>query len=77
MPLVNRLRPSLVNTPTEPFHGAGNSLYGPRGPQRAAPDYGARKPLSDPPQSLAEHIEDAVARVPGLTAEQRGRSRRP
>jgi hypothetical protein len=38
----SRLRyegPSLVNMPTPPFPGAGASLYGPRGPQRAALDY--------------------------------------
>jgi hypothetical protein len=47
-------------------------LYGDRGPQRAAPDYGARKPLSSPPESLADHIDDAIARVPDLSAKQRG-----
>jgi hypothetical protein len=60
-----------LNTPTPPFHGAANSLYGPRGPQRATPDYGARKPLSSPPESLADHIDDAIAKVPGLSAKQR------
>jgi hypothetical protein len=44
--------PSLMNQPTPPFQGAGHSLYGDRGPQRAAPDYGARKPLSTPPNRL-------------------------
>jgi hypothetical protein len=63
--------PSLLNIPTEAFRGAGASLYGPRGPQRAAPDYGARKPLSTPPESLADHIDDALARVPDLSAKQR------
>ena len=63
--------PSLMNQPTPPFRGAGHSLYGDRGPQRAAPDYGARKPLSTPPQSLADHIDDAIARVPDLSAKQR------
>jgi hypothetical protein len=64
-------RPSLLNQPTPPFNGAAHSLYGDRGPQRAAPDYAARKPLSSPPQSLADHIADAVARVPDLSAKQR------
>jgi hypothetical protein len=64
------MRVSLLNTPTEPFRGAGASLYGPRGPQRAAPDYGDRR-KGDPPQSLADHIDDAIARVPGLSAKQR------
>jgi len=40
--------------------------------QRAAPDYGARKPLSSPPESLADHVDDAIAKVPGLSAKQRG-----
>jgi hypothetical protein len=57
-----------MNQPTPPFRGAGHSLYGDRGPQRAAPDYGARKPLSTP---LADHIDDAIAKVPGLSTKQR------
>jgi hypothetical protein len=64
-------RPSLLNQPTPPFNGAAHSLYGDRGPQRAAPDYGARKPLSTPPESLADHIDDAIAKVPDLSAKQR------
>ena len=62
---------SLLNQPTPPYNGAGASLYGPRGPQRASPDYAARKPLSSPPESLADHIDDAIARVPDLSAKQR------
>jgi hypothetical protein len=38
---------------------------------RAAPDYAGRKPLSSPPESLSEHIDDAIARVPDLSAKQR------
>ena len=66
------MRQSLLNTPTPPFNGPGASLYGDRGPQRAMPDYGARKPLSTPPESLQDHIDDAIARVPDLSAKQRG-----
>ena len=62
---------SLMNTPTEPFHGPAHSLYGPRGPQRAAPDYGARKPLTTPPESLEHYIADSIARVAGLSGPQR------
>jgi len=63
--------PSLLNEKTVPFPGAANAMYGSRGPQRASPDYGARKPLSTPPESLADHIDDAIAKVPGLSAKQR------
>jgi hypothetical protein len=63
--------PSLLNIPVEPFRGAGASLYGPRGPQRAAPDYGARKPLSSQPESLEHYIADSIARVAGLSGPQR------
>jgi hypothetical protein len=58
---------SLLNTPTPPFNGPGASLYGPRGPQRP----GDRKPLSGPPESLADHIDGAIAKVPDLSAKQR------
>jgi hypothetical protein len=63
--------PSLLNIPTEAFRGAGASLYGPRGPQRAAPDYAARKPLSTEPESIEHHVQDAIARVQGLSPRQR------
>jgi hypothetical protein len=59
-----------MNQPTPPFDGAANAIYGPRGPQRAAPDFGDRRP-GDPPQSLSDHIEDALAKVKGLSAQQR------
>jgi hypothetical protein len=65
------MRQSLLNTPTPPFQGPAHAIYGDRGPQRAGPDYGARKPLSTPPESLADHIDDAIAKVPGLSAKQR------
>jgi len=64
-------QPSLLNIPVEPFRSAATSLYGSRGPQRAAPDYAARKPLSTPPESLEHYIQDSIARVAGLTGSQR------
>jgi hypothetical protein len=57
--------PSLLNTPTEPFRGAGASLYGPRGPQRAH-NTGRQEP-----QSLADHVDAALDRVKGLGPKQR------
>ena len=63
--------PSILNVPTPPYNGPGASLYGPRGPQRAAPDYGARKPLSTEPESIEHHVQDAIARVQGLSPRQR------
>ena len=64
--------PSLMNQKTEPYLGPGRSLYGSRGPQRAAPDYAAaRKPLSTPPESLEHYIADSIARVAGLSGAQR------
>jgi hypothetical protein len=62
--------PSLLNVPTPVFQGPAHSLYGPRGPQRAAPDYGARKPLSGQPETVEHYIEDALARA-DLSARQR------
>ena len=46
-------------------------MYGPRGPQRASPDYAARKPLSTEPESIEHHVQDAIARVAGLSPRQR------
>jgi len=65
--------PSLLNIPTPAYNGPGASLYGERGPQREFPDYGARgrKALSDAPQSLEHHIQDAIARVPDLSPKQK------
>jgi hypothetical protein len=65
------MRVSLLNQPTPPYNGPGASLYGPRGPQRASPDYAARKPLSTPPESLEHYIADSIARVAGLSGPQR------
>jgi hypothetical protein len=62
---------SLMNIATEPFLGAANSLYGPRGPQGPANTGRGRRPLSGPPQSLEEHVRDAIARVPDLSPRQR------
>jgi hypothetical protein len=59
---------SLLNQPTPPYRGAANSLYGPRGPQRASPDYRAKH---GPPQSIADNIDDAIKRVANLTPKQR------
>jgi hypothetical protein len=64
--------PSWLNQETPPFNGAANALYGDRGPQRPLKDYGrGRKALSGPPQSLEEHVQDAIARVPDLSAKQK------
>ena len=59
--------PSLVNQPTPPFNGAANSLYGPRGPQRSH-NTGRQ---DHPPESIADHIDSAIAHVAGLTPKQR------
>jgi hypothetical protein len=64
------MRQSLLNMPTPPFQGAGHSLYGPRGPQRAAPDYAGRR-AGEPPTSLSEHVDDALAKVKDLSVGQR------
>jgi len=54
-----------LNTPTPPFTGAANSLYGPRGPQRAH-NTGRHEP-----QSLADHVDLALDRVKGLGPKQK------
>src|SRR6516164_2067300 len=56
---------SLLNTPTEPFRGAANSLYGERGPTRSYGNLGRKR--EGPPQSLADHVDDALKHVAGLT----------
>jgi hypothetical protein len=63
--------PSLLNQPL--YHGAANAMYGDRGPQRAAPDYGGRgrRALSTPPMSLEHYIQDAIAKVPDLSPRSR------
>ena len=70
-PQHRTMGPSLMNQPTPPYHGPGASLYGPRGPQRVAPDYAARKPLSTQPETLEHYIQDSIARVAGLSGPQR------
>src|SRR6516162_5214131 len=60
---------SLLNTPTPPFRGAANSLYGERGPVRSYGNLGRRR--EGPPQSIADHIDDAIKHVAGLTPKQR------
>jgi hypothetical protein len=62
---------SLMNIPTEPFPGAANAIYGKRGPQQAANTGRQRKPLSDPPESLDHHIQDAIAKIPDLSGKQK------
>jgi hypothetical protein len=61
---------SLMNMPTPPFHGAAHSLYGDRGPTQAH-NTGRRKAFNGPPQSIEEHVQDALARVPDLSPKQR------
>jgi hypothetical protein len=41
---------------------AANAIYGPRGPSRAA---------KGPPQTLEDHVNEAIAQVSGLTPSQR------
>jgi hypothetical protein len=60
--------PSLLNQPHE-FPGAATALYGSRGPQRSARSY--NRALSGPPQSIADHIDQAIARVAGLGPKQK------
>jgi hypothetical protein len=56
---------SLINQPTEPFRGAGTALYSDRGPTRAA-HTGRHEP-----QSLADHVDQALDRVKGLGPRQK------
>ena len=60
---------SWLNQPTPPFNGAGEALYGPRGPQRSHNT--GRRPHSGPPQSLEDQVQDAIARVPDLSPKQK------
>ena len=61
--------PSLMNQPTPPYHGPAASLYGERGPTRSYGNLGRRR--EGPPMSLADHIDDALKHVAGLTPRQR------
>src|SRR6516162_6255492 len=60
--------PSLLNQRAPEFPGAANALYkyGPRGTTR---DH--NRPLSGPPESIADHIDQALDRVKGLGPKQR------
>ena len=55
---------TLLNQPNPEFRGAAHSLYGDRGPQRPMQDYNRK--LSGPPESIADHIDQALDRVKGL-----------
>ena len=58
---------TLLNQPL--YNGAANALYkyGPRGPAQDFNRGRARKPLSTPPESIDQHIDDALAHVAGLS----------
>ena len=60
---------SLLNTPTPEFRGAAHSLYGDRGPVQASNT--GRRPLSAAPESIENHVQDAIARVANLNPRQR------
>jgi hypothetical protein len=62
-------QPSLLNQPTPPFRGPATSLYGERGPTRSYGNLGRRR--EGPPQSIADHVDDALKHVAGLTPKQR------
>ena len=66
---MHTMGPSLMNQPTEPYRGPGASLYGDRGPKRSYGNLGRRR--EGPPQSIADHIDDALKHVAGLTPRQR------
>ena len=55
--------------PSEPYRGPGASLYGDRGPKRSYGNLGRRR--EGPPMSIADHIDDAIKHVAGLTPRQR------
>jgi hypothetical protein len=73
MPLSATGKPSILNQPTPEFQGAANAIYGDRGPQRAAPDYRSRARPSHQhePQSIADHVDEAISRVAGLGPKQK------
>jgi hypothetical protein len=60
--------PSLLNQPHE-FPGAANAIYGKRGPQSAMRNH--NRPLSGPPESIADYVSEAIRKVPGLNPRQR------
>jgi hypothetical protein len=57
--------PSLLNQPNPEFHSAARSLYGDRGPVRAA-NTGRQEP-----QSLGDHVDLMLDRVKGLGRQQK------
>src|SRR6516162_6848734 len=59
---------SLLNQPRPPYNGPGASLYGETGPKRSYGNLGRKR--EGPPQSLADHIDDALKHVAGLTPRQ-------
>jgi hypothetical protein len=63
---------SLLNTPTEPFPGAANAIYGKRGPMQAQNTGRQRKPLTTEPEAIQHFVDDCLARVGDLTARQQG-----
>jgi hypothetical protein len=67
-------QPSLLNQKTEPFRGAATALYTDRGPARSELDYrrnAGRKVPEGEPQSIADHVDQAIAKVQGLNPRQR------
>ena len=73
-PAHYRMGPSLLNTPTPAFEGAGHAMYpnhryGNRGPERVAGNRAQRR--EGPPQSIADHVDDALKHVARLTPRQR------
>jgi hypothetical protein len=60
---------SLLNQPTPPYHGPAASLYGERGPKRSYGNLGRKR--VGPPASIADHVDDALKHVAGLTPRQR------
>ena len=61
---IHQTMPSLLNQPTPPHEGPGASLYGRYGPR--GPTRNHNRALSGPPESIADHIDQAIGRVPGL-----------
>src|SRR6516165_3794029 len=60
---------SLLNQPTPPYLGPAASLYTERGPKRSYGNLGRKR--EGPPMSIADHVDDALKHVAGLTPKQR------
>jgi hypothetical protein len=63
-----------LNQKTPEFRGAAAALYTDRGPARSELDYRrdtGRKAPEGPPQSIADHVDQAIAKVQGLNPRQR------